>query len=85
MSDVERVRNEVLKEAGINPNSPPPAQIEPTAGAVSPFAAVVPGTPPPPPPDTKAVRAPMSESYTAQNPSTQRKVVEGDPYREQLK
>ncbi len=45
-------------------------------------AAVLPATPPPPPPTEKAVRAPLSSAYTAAVPSTERKAVEGDPYRE---
>jgi len=45
---------------------------------------VVPATPPPPAPTGTAVRAPISESYAAQEPSHTRKVIEGDPYREQI-
>lgn len=43
---------------------------------------VVPGTPPTPPPTEKAVRAPISEAYKAGEPSTARKSIEDDPYRE---
>ena len=43
---------------------------------------VLPATPPTPPPTEKSVRAPISSSYTAQAPSTERKTVAGDPYRE---
>ncbi len=45
---------------------------------------VIPATPPAPPPTEKAVRAPISASYAARQPSHERKIVEGDPYREQL-
>lgn len=44
--------------------------------------AVVPATPPAAPPAEKAVRAPISSSYTSRQASTERKGVEGDPYRE---
>ncbi len=47
-------------------------------------AAVIPATPPPAPPTERAVRAPLSSSYAAQQPSHERKIVEGDPYREQV-
>ena len=43
---------------------------------------LVPGTPPVPAPTQKATRAPLSSAYTARQPSTERKIVEGDPYRE---
>ena len=46
--------------------------------------AVIPATPPSAPPEGKAVRAPISELYTAQEPSHARKIIEGDPYREQV-
>lgn len=44
--------------------------------------AVIPATPPTPPPTEKAVRAPISSSYTSRQPSTERKIADGDPYRE---
>lgn len=47
-------------------------------------AAVAPATPPPAAPEGKVVRAPISESYQAQEPSHARKVIAGDPYREQI-
>ncbi len=43
---------------------------------------VLPATPPAPPPTEKAVRAPVSEAYRAGEPSSARKAVEDDPYRE---
>lgn len=44
--------------------------------------AVLPATPPAPKPTEKAVRAPISSAYSARQPSTERKSVSGDPYRE---
>lgn len=41
-----------------------------------------PATPPAPAPEGKAVRAPLSETYKPSVPSSERKAVEGDPYRE---
>lgn len=43
---------------------------------------LLPATPPPTKPTEKAVRAPISSSYSARQPSTERKSVSGDPYRE---
>jgi hypothetical protein len=43
---------------------------------------VQPATPPTPAPEGKAIRAPISESYKPSVPSTARKAVDGDPYRE---
>lgn len=46
--------------------------------------AIQPATPPSPPPTSTAVRAPLSGSYHAAQPSVARTTVEGDPYREQV-
>lgn len=54
----------------------------PLAQIVPAIAPVLPGTPPPPSPEGKAVRAPVSESYSAGQASHERKIIEGDPYRE---
>lgn len=43
---------------------------------------VLPATPPAPKPTEKAVRAPISSSYTSRQASTNRKNVTDDPYRE---
>lgn len=43
---------------------------------------VQPATPPAPAPEGKAVRAPISETYKPAQPSTERKDVASDPYRE---
>ena len=60
-----------LSSAAPSP-APQPAPVAPS---------IVPATPPAPPPTEKAVRAPMSSSYDSQKPSSERKSVEGDPYR----
>ncbi|MDO8561980.1 MAG: hypothetical protein Q7S05_04115 [bacterium] len=44
----------------------------------------IPSTPPPPPKTEKSIRAPISESYTSQTPSHERKAIDGDPYRESI-
>ena len=58
------------------------ADEHPLAQIVPAIAPVLPGTPPPAPPEGKAVRAPVSESYGAGQASHERKIIEGDPYRE---
>lgn len=58
-----------------------PAETTPVSSA-PPAPPVLPATPPAPKPTEKAVRAPISSSYTSQQASTARKGVEGDPYRE---
>jgi hypothetical protein len=45
--------------------------------------AVLPATPPPAPPQGTAKRTPISDTYLSSTPSHERKVIEGDPYREQ--
>ena len=60
-------------EQGLEAQGEAPAPASPTA----------PGTPPPPPPQEKAIRAPISETYSAGEASHERRTVEGDPYREQ--
>lgn len=52
--------------------------------AMSAAQPVIPATPPPAAPTAQVVRAPISASYAAQQPSHERKIVEGDPYREQV-
>ncbi len=58
----------------------PPRPVEPKAPVPAPVAS----TPPPAPPIEKSIRAPISSAYTSQAPSHERKVVEGDPYREAI-
>lgn len=55
--------------------SPPPIIIPPVTPAA-------PATPPPAPPTEKVARAPISESYHAGQPSSERASVHDDPYRE---
>ena len=57
------------ESAAVSPSTPTPA--------------TPPGTPPPPPPQEKAIRAPISETYSAGEASHERRTVGGDPYREQ--
>ncbi len=59
-----------------------PASTGPETAATISAPGVLPATPPPPPLTEKAVRAPISSSYSARQPSSERKIVEGDPYRE---
>ncbi len=44
---------------------------------------VAPATPPAPAPQGTAKRAPIADTYLSSSPSHERKVIEGDPYREQ--
>lgn len=68
MTGAEEMRGQILAEEG--------------AGAsLAPVAGVVPATPPPEKPTEKAVRTPISSSYTSRQPSAERKTVAGDPYR----
>jgi len=60
-------------------------QRTPAPSAPTPPAAptATPGTSPPPPPQAKAIRGPIAAPYTPGEASRERRVVEGDPYREQ--
>jgi hypothetical protein len=59
------------------------ARTQVLGGEMKPAApAVLPATPPQPQPTERAVRAPISEAYKAGEPSTARKAIEDDPYRE---
>ena len=76
VSDVEVARTQVLGQAptaneGIAIKLPEPAR-----------PSVAPGTPPQPPPETKVERGPASGAYKPGEPSSTRKVIEDDPYRE---
>lgn len=48
-------------------------------------APVIAATPPKLPPQKKAERPPAEQNYSAPVPSHERKAIEGDPYREQVK
>lgn len=52
------------------------------AGELTPPRSIEPATPPAPKPEGTVVRAPVSESYKPAQPSTERKDVASDPYRE---
>jgi len=68
VSGVEGVRAQALDDAAKEAAAPSPE--------------VAPGTPPSPPQTGTSVRAPVSEAYKAGEPSTARKSVADDPYRE---
>ena len=76
-SDIEDVRTQMLAEA--HHEAPVPVASQSVTPAAPP---VSPATPPAPPPTERAVRAPVSSAYSAQQPSTERKNVHDDPYRE---
>lgn len=63
------------------PASPVPAV---PAAPATPPASVLPATPPAPAPEGQALRAPLSESYHAGEPSSARRDIDNDPYREPL-
>ncbi len=71
VDDMEKSRLAAISVAKAAGEDIPPAR-----------ATVQPATPPTPAPDGKVVRAPISESYKPSIPSTERKVADGDPYRE---
>ena len=72
VSDIDALRRQTLADDTRPPSGPPKAP-------------VLPSTPPAPPPAGKVERAPISTSYKAAAPSKERKSIEGDPYREQIK
>lgn len=89
VSAEEVARNEAIANEAApstdTPSAAPAGALEIPAAAPAPIVAppgVLPATPPAPKPTEKAVRAPISSSYTSQQASTARKGVEGDPYRE---
>ena len=80
LSDVEAARASVLQGAESKD-----AATKTLTTALPPTPApspVQPATPPPPPPVEKVVRGPVSGAYAAGSPSTMRKDVHDDPYRE---
>ncbi len=70
--------SEAAASAAVGTETPAVPTIPPT----NPVTPVLPATPPQPKPTEKAVRAPLSSAYTARQPSTERKSIDGDPYRE---
>ncbi len=80
----EPIRTELERELqAIAPQKPKIEGVD-TFFSRDPASVVAPGTPPPAPPTKRAARAPISASYAAQQPSHERPLIEGDPYREQL-
>lgn len=93
VSDMEKTRLAAiaLARAAGEDVAPPKAQPETSPSQPSPTAAlpatppapiVQPATPPAPKPEGQATRAPVSETYKPAQPSTERKDVASDPYRE---
>lgn len=83
---VEDMRSQMLAQEAA-PSAPAPLPVTealPSAPA-APAPTIVPGTPPSSAPITPVERAPISTSYIPSTPSHERKSIEGDPYREQLK
>ena len=91
------LREAAPADAGAPPPPPPPPPppstgstastnsgqaSSPQASSGQAVAQVQPATPPPPPPTDKSIRAPTSAAYNAGEPSTTRKNVHDDPYRE---
>lgn len=84
VDDLEKARLAAIslaKAAGEDVPPPKPSSPE-DKGLPSILPGVQPATPPNPSPEGKAIRAPISESYKPSVPSTARKAVDGDPYRE---
>lgn len=84
VSAVESARQQALageSAAGAPAQPSSQAQTAP-AQAPPPAPAIAPATPPQPKPEGAVVRAPISESYKAGEPSTARASVADDPYRE---
>ncbi len=77
VSGEEEARQQVL--AGESADAAAAAAPDVTTPAIP---GVMPATPAAPKPTEKAVRTPVSSSYTSRQPSTERKDVKGDPYRE---
>ncbi|MCE9541768.1 hypothetical protein K8R03_04415 [Candidatus Kaiserbacteria bacterium] len=82
------IRAELEKELKVPEQVPKnDSASEPAPQAPVPVAAapVIAATPPRLPPETKAERAPAPAAYGTSVPSHERKEIEGDPYREQVK
>lgn len=89
VSDTEAVRqqmltgNAVAAQEELTPASAA-APVAPATPAAPAAPTVAPATPPTPPPATTAERAPIASTYQS-TASHERKEIEGDPYREQVK
>ncbi len=80
----EPIRAQLERELDASGTAQTPPATAPATPVSTPSTAVAPATPPQEPPAEKATRAPISEAYKAGEPSTARKAVEDDPYREPL-
>ncbi len=81
---VEDLRNTMLTTGSGAPATVAPLAATPTI-PVPAALPVVPGTPPLSAPTATVERAQISPAYVPSAPSHERKTIEGDPYREQLK
>lgn len=79
ISNEEMARNQAISSEAAAAD---PAAVATPAQTALATPQVMPATPPAPKPTEKAVRAPLSSAYTARQPSSERKDVAGDPYRE---
>jgi hypothetical protein len=78
LTGAEAARAQILADAALSGGASGAPSGGPTpAASVAPIA----GTPPAAPPIDKAVRAPLSSAYSSRQPSTERKLADGDPYR----
>lgn len=89
LSDMEKARQAALSAARaageLTPNTPHPDQGEPLVQTAQPaniVNSVQPATPPAAKPEGTVTRAPISDTYKPSQPSTERKDVHSDPYRE---
>ena len=84
---VEDMRSKMLAAQSVPSTSPTTVPLVPAVPVVSatPAAPIVPGTPPQPTSIATVERAQISPAYIPSTPSHERKTIEGDPYREQLK
>ncbi len=84
-SEVEIPTAPIAEVASAPTPEPAPAPTpEPVVAPKIPAPSITPATPPKSAPTTTVARAPLSSSYQAAAPSHERKVIEGDPYREQI-
>jgi hypothetical protein len=78
----EELEREIQPEVAADEDEP--IAVAQHRAASAPKPSVAPATPPAPPSRASVMRAPISESYTSGQGSTERKSIEGDPYRETL-
>ena len=80
----EPIRGELEKQLE-RPGETPAANTPAAVASPAPTASVIAATPPKLPPEKKAERPPTERNYSAPTPSHERKAIEGDPYREQVR